>query len=128
VNHRIFLAEDELNVRQTLRLFLEQAGYDIVGEASDAENLLAQVCVSPPGVIMLDWELPGLRAPHLLPALRNNCPGTKVVALSARPEARQPALVMGADAFVSKGSPSDELLAVLHLIAAEDQDQKGGIA
>lgn len=116
MDRQIFLADDDLSVRYALRLLLEQAGYFVVGEASDAEGLLAQVCVSPPDLVLLDWELPGLRASRLLPTLRNYCHETKVVAISARPEARQIALALGVDAFISKGNPSDELLAVLDAI------------
>ena len=40
MSQRIFLADDELIVRQALCLLLEQAGFVIIGEACDAENLL----------------------------------------------------------------------------------------
>jgi DNA-binding NarL/FixJ family response regulator len=121
MSQRIFLADDELNVRQALRLLLEQAGFVIIGEACDAENLLARVRTLPPDVILLDWELPGLRARRLLPTLRRCCSETKVVALSVRPDAKQNALAVGADAFISKGDPSDELLATLHSIAMRNK-------
>ena len=116
---QIFIADDNLNVCHALCLLLEQDGFSLVGEASDAESLLAQVCVAPPDVILLDWELPGLRAQRLIPTLREYYSDTKVVALSVRSDAEQTALAIGADAFVSKVNPSDELLAVLHSIALE---------
>ena len=113
---QIFLADDNLNVCHALCLLLEQDGFSLVGEASDAESLLAQVCVAPPDVILLDWELPGLRAQHLIPTLREYCSNTKLIALSVRSDAEQSVLAMGLDAFVCKVNPSDELLAVLRLI------------
>jgi DNA-binding NarL/FixJ family response regulator len=116
---QILLADDNLNVCHALRLLLEQHGFALVGEAGDAESLLAQVCAAPPDVILLDWELPGLRAQRLIPTLRVYFSNTKVVALSVRSDAEQTALAIGVDAFVSKGNPSDELLAVLHSIALE---------
>jgi DNA-binding NarL/FixJ family response regulator len=121
VNLRIFIADNESSVRQAIRLLLEHGGFSIVGEASDIENLLAQVCVSPPHLILLDWELPGLNAPRLIPTLRKYCSGTKVVALSVQPEAAQLAMAMGVDAFASKGNPPDDLLAIIHSIAREDR-------
>jgi DNA-binding NarL/FixJ family response regulator len=120
MSRRIFLADDELNVRQALRSLLEQAGFTVVGEACDAESLLAQVCISPPDVILMDWELPGLRAQHFIRTLHGYCPGTKVIALSAQPDARPNALALGVDAFVSKGNPSDELLRAVRLITLEN--------
>jgi DNA-binding NarL/FixJ family response regulator len=119
-DQRIFLADDELNVRQALRLLLEQDGFTVVGEARNADSLLGQVCTLPPDVILMDWELPGLRAQHFITKIRGDCPGTKVLALSARPDARPSALEVGVDAFVSKCNPSDELLAALRSITMED--------
>ena len=119
MSSKIFFADDELNVRLAMRLLLDQAGYKLVGEAGDTESLLAQVCPSPPDVILLDWELPGLRAQHLLPVLRKYCPHTKVIAVSAQPEAQHTAISSGVDAFVSKGNSSDELLAILAQISTQ---------
>lgn len=113
----IFFADDELNVRQAMRLLLDQVGYKLVGEAEDTESLLAYVCSSPPDVILLDWELPGLRIQHLLPVLRKYCPRTKLIAMSAQPGAQRAAIILGVDAFISKGNSSDELLAILAQIS-----------
>jgi DNA-binding NarL/FixJ family response regulator len=120
MSQRIFLADDELNVRQALRLLLEQAGFTVVGEARNAESLMNQVCTFPPDVILMDWELPGLRARRLMTTLRGYYPETKVIALSVRPDAQPNAFAVGVDAFVSKGDPSDELLATLRSITMED--------
>lgn len=122
---QILLADDNLNVCHALRLLLEQNGFALVGEAGDAESLLAQVYVAPPDVILLDWELPGLRAQRLIPTLREYFSNTKVVALSVQSDAEHTALAIGVDAFVSKGNPSDELLAVLHSIALETDYAQG---
>jgi len=113
MTQRVFVADDELKVRQALRLLLEQAGFAIIGEANDAESMLAQVCLSPPDIILLDWELHGLKPQHHLPAIREYCSGSKVVVLSVHPEAHLNSMALGADAFISKGNPSDELLTVL---------------
>ena len=108
---RVLLADDQAKVRSALRLLLEQEpGLSVVGEATEAEELLAQVGSGHPELVLLDLELPGLQAPDMLPALRALCPCLKVIALSGRPDARQAALDAGADAFVSKGDPPERLL------------------
>jgi DNA-binding NarL/FixJ family response regulator len=117
---RIFLADDDLNVRQALRLLLEQAGFTIAGEAIDAQGMFTQVSNSPPDIILIDWELPGMKAKDLLSELRRCCPETKIIALSVRTEAQPIALSVGVDAFASKGNPSDELLAILHSLDDKD--------
>jgi DNA-binding NarL/FixJ family response regulator len=64
-------------------------------------------------------NLPGLTPADTLTRLRTAFPRLKVVALSGRSEARQSALAAGADAFVSKGSPPERLLAALNTICEE---------
>ena len=111
---RVLLADDQTKVRSALRLLLEQEpGLSVVGEAAEAEDLLVQVEVTQPDLVLLDWELPGLRTDDRLSVLRALCPQLKVIALSGQPEARRAALSAGADAFVSKGEPPERLLAAV---------------
>ena len=120
---RILLADDQPKIRFALRLLLErEPGLDVVGEAAEAESLLAQLEATQPDVVLLDWELPGLSAIGGLPALRAVCPQLRVIALSGRLEARQAALAAGADAFVSKSKPPSQLIATLRAISQEVED------
>ncbi|NLE77477.1 MAG: response regulator transcription factor [Chloroflexi bacterium] len=115
---RVVLADDEPRVRSALRLLLEQEpGFAVVGEAEAAEQLPPMVSLLSPDLILLDWELPGLRAEEMLPALIDLCPGLLVVALSGRPDGRKDALAAGAHAFVSKGDPPETLLAACRALA-----------
>ena len=112
---RVLLADDQSKVRSALRLILEQQpDLNVLGEAVDAQGLLDWVRLVCPDVVLLDWELPGLSRHDLLSALRARCPHLKVIALSGRPEACQAALAAGADAFVSKGDPPEQLLAAVN--------------
>jgi DNA-binding NarL/FixJ family response regulator len=109
----ILLADDQPKVRSALKFLLEQdPRLKVVGEVAEAKELLLAVRTSCPDVVLLDWELPGLSASCTLDALRA-CARLAVVALSGRPEARQAALAAGADAFVSKGEPPENLLTAL---------------
>jgi DNA-binding NarL/FixJ family response regulator len=111
---KILVADDQPQVRSALRLLLEQRPQTtIVGEAENAQELLDRLPALLPDAILLDWELPGLSSTSHLASLRKACSETQIVALSARPEARQLALDAGADCFVCKGDPPEELLAAL---------------
>ena len=118
---RVFLADDQLKVRSALRLLLEQEpGLCVVGEATEAEELLTQIKATRPDLMLLDWELPGLAlansvgpGKHLLSVLHVSYPNLRIIALSGQLEARRAALAAGADAFVSKGDPPERLLAIL---------------
>jgi two-component system capsular synthesis response regulator RcsB len=111
---RILLADNRSKVRFALRALLEQRReLEIVGEAVDAENLLAQAEATHPDLVLFDWGLPGRAAIDLLPALRQACPALSVIVLSGRTEAEDTALSAGADAFVSKADPPEHLLAAI---------------
>lgn len=114
---QILLADDQPKLRFGLRLLLErEPDYEIIGEAADAESLWSQLEALQPDLLLLDWELPGLSPANTLLRLHMAFPRLKVVALSGRLGARQIALTAGADAFVSKGSPPESLLAALNAI------------
>jgi DNA-binding NarL/FixJ family response regulator len=111
---RILIADDQPRVRFALRTLLEtEPGWQVVNEAVDAEELIAQTAVSTPDLVLLDWELPGLTAAEPLSTLRAVCPNAFVIALSGRLEAHRAALAAGADAFVSKTEPPERLLAAI---------------
>ena len=110
----ILIADDQLQVRRALRLLLEQEpGAEVVGEAAEASDLLAQVTAGCPDLVLLDWWLPGMAAEDLLIALRQTCTELAVIVLSGQPEAEENALAAGADAFVSKADPPEQLLAAI---------------
>ena len=107
---RVLLADDQPQVRSAMRLLLEEEpGLSVVDEVVSAGDLLSRVEATYPDLILLDWELPGLRPGEMLPALHALDSVPVVVALSGRPEARRVALAAGADVFVSKGDPPEQL-------------------
>jgi two-component system nitrate/nitrite response regulator NarL len=111
---RILLADNETNVRYGLRALLEERpAFEVVGEAADAEELLAQLQAACPDLVLLSWGLPGPQGADLLPALRKLQDDLYVIVLSGRPEARQAILDAGANAFISKVESPERLLAAI---------------
>lgn len=111
---RILIADAQPKVRFALRVLLErQPELEVMGEAVDAESLVAHTETACPDVVLLGWELPGMTMEQLLPILRRQCANLVVIALSGRLEAQRSAKTIGADAFVSKSSPPDQLLAAI---------------
>ena len=111
---RIILADDQPKVRLGLRLLLEQEEWaSVVGEAVEAEGLLALAEAAQPDLVLLDWSLQASAAVDLLPALRAHCPSLIVIVLSGQPGIEDHALEAGADAFVSKADPPEKLLAAI---------------
>jgi DNA-binding NarL/FixJ family response regulator len=111
---RVLIADDQPQVCSALRLLLmQEPDIAIVGEAEDMEQVLERIAGQRPDLVLLDWELPGQNGSSALVKLRTAWPELVVIALSGRPEARRAALAAGADAFVSKGDPPEQLLAVV---------------
>jgi DNA-binding NarL/FixJ family response regulator len=116
---RIVLVDDEVPVLSAERLVISrEPGMVVVAESSDLIGLWAQMETHLPDVLLLDWELPNLEPGAFFKRLRRLYPALRVVALSSQPEARQQALALGADAFVSKGDAPERLLLTLHRLAA----------
>jgi two-component system, NarL family, response regulator DesR len=114
---RVLVADDDVHVRSALRLVLEQeVDMQVVGESAAADGLLAEVVRSSAGVVLLDWELPGLRDNGLVARLRAAEPKLRLVAMSGRPEQRSEALRAGMDAFVCKGDAPETLLGTLRAL------------
>ena len=115
---RVFLADDETKVRSALRLLLEQAlGLVVAAEAAESCGLLARVVAAQPDLLLVDWELPGLRPGEFLAALRGRCGRLKMIALSGDSCSRQAALDAGVDGFACKGDSPERLLATLRHVA-----------
>ena len=111
---RILVADRQAKVRFALRVLLErQPGFQIVGEAANATDLLDGVADADPELVLVDWDLATPAPGGLVLALRRISPNVAIVALSGRAEARKAALAAGADAFVSKGDPPERLLGTI---------------
>ena len=124
---RILLADDQYRIRFALRALLsQQPELEIVGEAVEAQGVLAQAEATHPDLVLLAGELLDLSSSDLLRSLRKVCPHTVIIILSGRPEQRAAILEAGADAFVSKIDSPTQLLATIHHAAEKvfDTDQE----
>jgi DNA-binding NarL/FixJ family response regulator len=85
VSLRVVVAEDSFLLRAGVVRVLEGAGFAVVGEAGDADELLRQVDEHRPDVVVTDIRMPptqsdeGVRAATVI---RDRHPGTGVVVLS----------------------------------------------
>ncbi|MGH2736798.1 MAG: ANTAR domain-containing response regulator [Actinomycetota bacterium] len=57
---RILIAEDEAIIRLDLKEMLEEAGHEVVGEASDGEAALRLAHEHAPDLVILDVKMPGM--------------------------------------------------------------------
>jgi len=82
---RVVIAEDEVLLRQGLRLLLEENGFDVVAAVGDGNGLMAAVGTHRPDLVITDIRMPpsnndeGLRAAL---RIREQHPETAIVVLS----------------------------------------------
>jgi len=67
----VLIADDSLVVRAVVRARLEDEGYDVV-EAADGDAAVATCVQSPPDVVLLDVEMPGLDGHQVLARLKRD--------------------------------------------------------
>lgn len=116
---RILLADDEPKVRSALRLILEELkAVESVDEVTDARMMAEQIKQTPPDLLLVDWELPGLHPDSNISALRQRSP-FKVIVMSGRCATPPEGLSLEANAFVSKCESPDRLFATLRAMGAD---------
>ncbi|MEJ2304868.1 MAG: response regulator transcription factor [Anaerolineales bacterium] len=109
---RILIAEDVPAVQNGLRILFElQEGLEVLGTATEANELISLIEKGCPDAVLIGWELPEPLRIELFKTLRRTCPNLTVIVLSGRPEARRAALAAGANLFISKAAPPEQLLA-----------------
>jgi DNA-binding NarL/FixJ family response regulator len=88
---RIVIAEDSVLLREGAVRLLADAGFDVVGQAGDGDELLRKVRAHKPDVAVVDIRMPpthvdeGLKAARVI---REELPGTGVLVLSQYVEER----------------------------------------
>src|SRR5437868_3666066 len=104
---RVLVVDDEEDVRQFIRLMLEEAGYDVV-TAVDGAQALALIDASPPDVVVLDLMMPVMDGWAVLFKLRGRRPpAVVIVSAFADPERASRA---GAVAVLAKPFRQHELV------------------
>ncbi len=124
---RILVADSDVRVRSALHMLLLQEPEPVaVAECPDLDSLVEQLRVFQPHLVLLDWDLPGHPAPALLFGRLASVTHPKLIVLSHWPEAKQIALAMGADDFVYKGDPPENLLAACRRMISDPAEKPSG--
>ena len=78
------IVDDHDGFRAMARQMLEDAGFDVVGEASDGAGALSQVAALQPDLVLLDVQLPDTDGFTVADELSRTSPGAVVVLTSVR--------------------------------------------
>jgi two-component system response regulator EvgA len=111
----VLIVDDHPSFRTSARRVLEDAGYEVVGEAQDGESGLAAARELQPALVLLDVQLPDLDGLEVAARLTGDDGAPAVVLTSSRDLGELVDLIKrsGARGFVPKSELSAEALAAL---------------
>ncbi|MBP3222331.1 MAG: response regulator [Actinomycetaceae bacterium] len=128
--HRVLVVEDEALIRLDIVETLEEAGFDVVGQASDGQQGVKLAHELQPDIIVMDVKMPGLDGITAADKILENhrCAIVMLTAFSQK-DLVERARDIGAMAYVVKPfTPSDLIPAVeiavsrhLEMVALEDE-------
>lgn len=117
----VVLVDDHELIRQGLRRHFERdGGFEVVGEATTADEGERLVRALQPEVVILDLGLPDRSGLEVARSLRKDNPtlGIVILTMYAGDEQVMGALEAGASAFIPKSAPATEVLAAARHAAA----------
>ena len=118
---RIFIASADQTLRLALLLLLEsEPGMVVIGISDRPKGLLTAVESLQPEVLLLDDGLTSPSTARLITDLQRLECRPRIVVLSIDPQSKAAALAAGADGFIDKSIPPDELLPLLRSMRSTD--------
>ena len=129
-NPRLLLVDDHKLLRQGLRRAVEEAGFDVVGEAGDGEEAVRLAVELRPDLVLMDVTMPVLDGIEATRRLRQSAPEARVVILTMHGEEEtvDRALRAGAVAYLLKDCSTDQVADTLRAVAAGDTDLSAELA
>lgn len=127
----VIVVEDDQGLREQLVKILETASdMRCVGAFTSAEEALPQIARKMPDVILMDIKLPGMSGIECLTLVRKFAPDVHTIMVTVYEDSERifQALKAGANGYLIKSSPPEELLAAIRDIYEGGAPMSGPIA
>jgi len=125
---RVFLAEDESIIRETLRDTVPWAkhGYTFVGESGDGEMALPLIRETKPDVLIADIRMPFMDGLALSKLVLQEFPQMKIIIISGYDEFEyaQQAIGLGVERYLVKPISKNTLLTVLEEVKSKIEGER----
>jgi DNA-binding response OmpR family regulator len=118
MSQRILVVDDEAQIRELLNIYLKKQGYDVY-TAATADETLTILKQGPIDLVVLDISLANEDGLKLLEDIKKDHPQLRVVMLTGMgfvEDLLEEAHAKGADGYVSKVLPLDELLMAIQRV------------
>jgi DNA-binding NarL/FixJ family response regulator len=109
----VYLVDDVPELRELIRYGMEgDPTFEVVGEAGDGRSALEGIAATHPAAVLLDLSMPDMNGLEAILEIRKSDPDVAIIVLSGFTADRMasPTLERGADRYVEKGTPMEELL------------------
>ncbi|MEU7186693.1 response regulator transcription factor [Streptomyces sp. NPDC045369] len=119
----VLLADDQPMIRTGFRLILEAEGdIDVVGEASDGREAVAETERLTPDVVLMDIRMPNMDGVEATRLITRSVPSSHVIVLTTFDLDAHvvDALRSGAGGFLVKDGPADSLVEAIRTVATGD--------
>ena len=116
---RVLVADDHTIVRKGLvSLLVESGECEVVAEAADGLDAVAQAQATRPDVAILDLSMPRLSGLEAVRRIHEALPQTRVLVLTVHEEEEYvlPLVRAGAAGYLIKDTAVSELMAMLHAV------------
>jgi DNA-binding NarL/FixJ family response regulator len=111
---RVVIADDRSQSRDGMKALLATwACIQVVGEVAGGRDAVRLIEELSPDVVLMDVRMPGMDGIEATRAIKGLCPAVRVVAVTLYEEYRDDAMSAGADAFLVKGCPPEDLIAAI---------------
>jgi two-component system response regulator NreC len=117
---RVMLADDHKVLRESLRMYLERNGCEVIAEASTGEEALALAAKLRPEVLVMDLEMPGLGGLAITHRIAKLASGPRVLILSAYDDEEyviEALTQAGAWGYLVKRDGTDELINAIRAVS-----------
>ena len=123
MNSKILIVDDEKNIAELIRLYLEKEGYKTVC-AYDGNEALSLFNQHNPSMVILDIMLPGMDGWQVCKEIRKNSE-TPIIMLTAKSDTfdKVLGLELGADDYITKPFEAKELLARVKAVLRRSESQ-----
>ena len=117
---RVLIVDDHAMLRDAMRVALELAGHEVVGEAGDGNEALRLANELRPSVVLMDVSMPGPDGIEVTRMLCADDPDLRVVMVTmhANPALVARAVRAGASAYLTKDFSMPDVVAAVEKVAA----------